>query len=795
MDMHDQTGYEYDTLINLLQVSVSKHLMDDHFTLVWANDYYYDLIGYSRKEYEDVFHNLCDTYYMNDRLNIHDEALWNQLGEKVVEAAGSGEIGYSMVSQMRRKNGDYIWVRMTARFTNEYINGYQVSYTAMTDVSDIMQMRLEQSVTYDNLPGFVAKYRVGKDLTFTLLDANDRFFAFFGEDSRKNEGYSLFRENVTRNLPLFEEHKKALETGEPVHFTVQMRNQYGRDAWLQLNASCIDYQEGDPVYLVIYIDITNETELRRMQARLEAQAEQLRVALKQAEEANRAKSDFLSRMSHDIRTPMNAILGMKDIAAAHMDDRTKVADCLKKIGLSGQHLLGLINDVLDMSKIESGEMALHEEVVSLPEVLENIVTIMQSQFKEKSQRFSIRLRCVVHEQFLSDSLRLRQIFLNILSNAYKFTPEGGSITMDVEEKRNGGDTASMCFTISDTGIGMQPEFLAHLFTAFSRERDSRVDKIEGTGLGMAITKRIVDLLGGTIVAQSEPGKGTTFRVELPLKIVELPPFEGTFPNLKIIVADDDTVMCEYMAEMLRGIGVYADWVNSGEQIVRKIKEARQQNIDYDAVLLDWKMPGQDGLETTRQIRSLCGNSLPVLIFSAYDWNDIEQEAQEAGVNGFLQKPVFISTLIRGLQYYVLGAQQKTDSVEKGGTSSLKGKRLLLVEDNVLNQEVTKELLNDLGVLLDIACDGKAGVEAFARSETGFYDMILMDIQMPVMDGYTAAEEIRKLTRNDAQEIPILAMTADAFAEDIRSARDAGMNGHLAKPLDGATLKREISKYF
>ena len=792
---HDQTGYEYDTLMNLLQVSVSKHLMDGHFTLVWANDYYYDLIGYSREEYEAVFHNLCDTYYINEELDIHDEATWNQIGKMVREAFSSGDKGYSMVSQMRRKNGDYIWVRMTARFTDEYIDGYQVSYTAMTDVSDIMQMKLEQSVTYDNLPGFVAKYRVGKNLSFTLLDANERFFDFFGEESRKNEEYSLFRENVARNLPLFEEHREALETGAPVHFTVQMKDQRGQDFWLQLNASCIDYQEGAPVYLVIYIDVTNETELRRMQSKLEVQAEQLRAALKQAEEANRAKSDFLSRMSHDIRTPMNAILGMKDIAAAHMDDREKVADCLKKIGLSGQHLLGLINDVLDMSKIESGEMALHEDVVSLPEVLENIVTIMQSQFKEKNQRFSIRLRCVVHEQFLSDSLRLRQVFLNILSNAYKFTPEGGSITMDVEEKGGGQDTARITFTISDTGIGMQPEFLAHLFTAFSRERDSRVDKIEGTGLGMAITKKIVDLLGGTIEVQSEPGKGTTFQVELPLKIVDIPPFEGKFPDLKIIVADDDTIMCEYTVEMLREIGVYADWVNSGEQAVETIKRARQKGVGYDAVLLDWKMPGQDGLETTRQIRSLCGNSLPVLIFSAYDWSDIEQEAKEAGVNGFLQKPVFISTLIRGLQYYVLGIQNQQDASESGHPSNLEGKRLLLVEDNALNQEVTKELLNDLGVLIEIAGDGKEGVEAFAQSEEGFYDMILMDIQMPVMDGYTAAGEIRKLKRRDAQTIPILAMTADAFAEDIRSAKNAGMNGHLAKPLDGAALKREISKYF
>ena len=780
----DQTGYEYDTLMNLLQVSVSKHLLDDHFTLVWANDYYYDLIGYTREEYEQTYHNLCDTYYVNDSMGIHDEALWNQLGEQVIKAVTAGESGYTIVSRMRRKNGDYIWVRMTARFTEEYIGGYQVSYTAMTDVTDIMQMRTEQAVTYDNLPGFVAKYRVGRDLAFTLLDANERFFKFFGEDSRKKEGYSLFRENVARNIQLFEENKSALQTGAPVHFTVQMKNQFGQDAWLQLNASCVDYQDGDPVYLVIYIDITNETQLRQMQKQLETQAQQLRSALKQAEEANRAKSDFLSRMSHDIRTPMNAILGMKDIAAAHIEDRNKVQD-----------LLGLINDVLDMSKIESGEMAIHEDIVPLPEVLENIVAIMQPQFKEKKQQFSIRLRCVIHERFLSDSLRLRQIFLNILSNAYKFTPKGGSITMDVQE--TGGetqDTANFIFTICDTGIGMQPEFLEHLFTAFSRERDSRVDKIEGTGLGMAITKKIVDLLGGTIEVQSQPGKGTCFRVEIPLKIVELPPFEGTFPDLKIIVVDDDTIMCEYTAEMLKNIGVYADWFSDGKQAVERIREAQLNGQGYDAVLLDWKMPGQDGLETTKQIRSFCSEELPVLIFSAYDWNDVQEEAKEAGVTGFLQKPIFVSTLIRGLQYYVLGRNHRAEELE-AAKSTLNGRRMLLVEDNMLNQEVTREILGDMGVTIDIAGDGQQGVEAFARSEEGYYDMILMDIQMPVMDGYTASRTIRQLKRGDAGSIPILAMTADAFAEDIRSAQNAGMNGHLAKPLDSTTLRREIAKYF
>ena len=782
-------GYEYDTLMNMLHVSVSKHLLDEHFTMVWANDFYYETIGYPKEEYEALFHNRPDLYY------AEEPRLWNELVGAVMQAIGEGRNGYSIVTRMRRKGGEYRWIQIAATFVDEYIDGYQVAYSVMTDVDDVMRIKQEQSVTYDNLPGFVAKYKVEKDLHFTLIEANGRFLDFFGKDSWKNEEYSVSRENVERNIKAFEAHREELLAGEPVHFMVNMRSCSGKEAWLQINADCVDWQGGDPVYLVIYIDVTDETELREMQKKLERQAEELRCALRQAEEASRAKSDFFSRMSHDIRTPMNAILGMRDIALAHLDDGEKVRDCLKKIGLSGQHLLGLINDVLDMSKIENGEMVLRSDTVSLPEELENIVTIMQPQFKQKDQKFSIRLKEVVHEQFLSDALRLRQIFLNILSNAYKFTPCGGSITMDVRETVSGQpDVALFTFAITDTGVGMQPEFLTHIFDAFSRERDSRTDKTEGTGLGMAITEKLVELLNGKIEVQSRPQKGTVFCVTLPLKIEEASPCGGTFPNLRVIVADDDVVMCEYTVEMLRHLGIYADWVDCGEKMIQEVREAKRRGEAYDAVVLDWKMPGQDGLQTARRIRRICGE-VPILIISAYDWSDIEKEAQDVGVSGFLTKPVFASTLCSGLRKHVLG--ETADGPETKGAGpqrNFSGKRFLLVEDNLLNQEVAVDLLTDAGAEVDIACDGAEGVRVFAGSAEGTYDMVLMDIQMPVMDGYTAAEKIRALGREDAREVPILAMTADAFAEDIAAAKAAEMDGHLAKPLDERTLKREIGKY-
>ena len=342
---------------------------------------------------------------------------------------------------------------------------------------------------------------------------------------------------------------------------------------------------------------------------------------------------------------------------------------------------------------------------------------------------------------------------------------------------------------------MQPEFLRHVFDSFSRERDSRVDRIEGTGLGMAITKKIVELMNGDIEVESEPGKGTTFRITMPMVIEEAPPIAARFPDLRVIVADDDAVMCEYTVEMLYRLGVRAEWVNSGEQAIERIEEAGRKGEAYDAVILDWKMPGKDGLQTTRHIRDICGAALPVLIISAYDWSDIEQEAVEAGVSGFLGKPVFVSTLCRGLQRYVLGKEPTIlDAKEQLRRVNFTGRRFLLVEGNSLNQEVAEELLRAAGASVDIAGDGLQGVQRVAESAEGTYDLILMDIQMPVMDGYTASRRIRELKRSDARSVPILAMTADAFAEDIQLSKEAGMDGHLAKPLDEAALKREIGKY-
>ncbi len=780
--------YEYTTLMNMLHVSVSKHLLDEHFTLVWANPFYYELIGYSRDEYERLYQNQCDRYY------ARDPEEWRRIGAVVEKTMAEGKREYSISSRMRRRGGEHIWVRMAATFTDEYIDGHQVAYTVMTDISDIMQMKIEQSVTYDNLPGFVGKYRVQSGPRFTLLEANDGYVQFFGEGCWQGMEDPLYRENFAQNQAVFEAQEASFLAGEPAHFTVQMKERGGRNSFLQVNASCVDWQDGDPIYLAIFIDVTDETELRQMQKRLEEQAAQLKEALAAAERANRAKTDFLSHMSHDIRTPMNAIIGMTDIARAHTGEPEKLRDCLRKISLSSQHLLGLINDVLDMSRIESGKMIINSGVMSLPELLRNVVAIMQPSIKAREQQFSIHLRSVQHEWVFSDSLRLRQIFINILSNASKFTPAGGTIGVCVEEvPGEAPGQARFRFTFTDTGKGMQPEFMRHLFEPFSREQDSRVDKTEGSGLGMAITQKLVALLGGEIEVRSEIGKGTTFLVTLPMRIERAPGEPARLPDLHILVVDDDDVMCEHMMQTLSEAGVRVESVNTGEGALERLRDVRRAGGGFDAVLLDWKMPGMDGPQTARRIRGEHGRDLPILIVSAYDFADIEGEALAAGVNGFITKPLFVSTLCEALRRFVLGERVESEDEALAGAQEFAGKRFLLVEDNELNRDIAVELLGGAGAQVQCACDGAQGCEAFRVSPTGYYDLILMDVQMPTMNGYEATRQIRRMERADARTVPIVAMTADAFSEDIVKAREAGMNGHLAKPLDAQTLKREIRK--
>ena len=782
-------GYEYNTLMHLLKVSVSKHLLDEHFTLIWANEFYYDLIGWPKEEYEKAYHNRPDLYYQSD------PSLWTELTETVLAALNAGEGGYQLVTRMRRRNGDFVWVQLSTQFAREYINGYQVAYSVMTNIDNLVKIQKEQSVTYESLPGFVAKYRIDPDMNLTLLSANARFMEYFGEEG---ESSPLYQRNIDVNMEIILKYGEEIRKGAPVHFVISVKARSGQNMYLQVNATCVDWQNGSPVYLAIFIDITDVTELREMQKKLTEQAEALKDALAVAEHANQAKTDFLSRMSHEIRTPMNAILGMTTIAAAYIDDQKRVEDCLEKIGYSSKHLMALINDVLDMSKISEGKVRIAQETFNLENVVESISSIIYPQADAKGLIFTVPLIDLSETVMIGDSLRLNQILLNLLSNALKFTPAGGTIRLEIRQLQRTEDRMRLRFTVSDTGTGMSGKFLDRLFVPFEQENLGAGQTLGGTGLGMPITKNLVTLMGGTITVKSEVGKGTVFTVELdfqtpPDKDRVIPQKQHELESLKVLIADDDRDSCIHASLMLKKMGILSDWVLTGQECVNRIRESHQSGTDYDVCLADLKMPDIDGVEVARRVRAEGGPETTIIIITAYDWTNVEVRAREAGVDMFLTKPVFASTLYNAL-LSVTGIDRAVRvPTEKNHRPELAGHHVLLAEDNDLNREIAVELLQMIGITVDWAENGRAALDKFlADGDT--YDLILMDVQMPVMDGYQATAAIRSSGHERAGTIPIIAMTADAFHEDIVKAETAGMNGHLAKPIDPELLYETVAEY-
>ncbi len=537
------------------------------------------------------------------------------------------------------------------------------------------------------------------------------------------------------------------------------------------------------VMFVAYYKVTREHMLELAQSKAEAVR------------ANRAKSEFLSSMSHDIRTPMNAIIGMTDIAMKPGQDPEQIAECLKKIKLSSRHLLGLINDVLDMSKIESGKMELNEHAMSLRDVMSDIVNIVKVQIKQKSQHFDVFIRDIISENVFCDHIRLNQILINILSNAVKFTPDEGRIDIHVyqEPSPKGEEYVRTHFRVKDTGMGMSEEFQKKVFDTFTREETVQAKQIVGTGLGMPIVKSIVELMGGTIELQSEVQKGTEFHITLDLKKADIGEEDMKLPeSWNILVVDNNELLCSSVVSNLEELGVHAEWTTDGRKAVEMVEESHDRQRDYDFILIDWKMPGMDGIQTMHEIRKRWKQEVPMFLISAYDWSDVEDQIDVSVIDGFIPKPLFKSTLYEKLVQYVEGYDGPKQH-EEVDVVAFAGKRILLAEDIDINWEVACGILEPTGLQFERAENGKDCVEKFEQSEIGYYDAILMDIRMPVMNGYDATRAIRKLTRPD-KDLPIIAMTADAFSDDVQVCLDCGMNGHLSKPIDIRECMRVLQQF-
>lgn len=552
-----------------------------------------------------------------------------------------------------------------------------------------------------------------------------------------------------------------------------------------------DRDTNDIMVMVVSKDVTTQVQKQR------EQTQALQDALIQAQHANQAKTTFLSNMSHDIRTPMNAIIGFATIAVSHINNKEQVQDCLKKVLSSSNHLLSLINDILDMSRIESGKVQIKEQECNISEIMHNIVNIIQPQVKAKQLELFIDTFEINNEEIIADPLKLNQVFINLMSNAVKYTPAGGTVTFRIIQKttyRHGyGDYV---FIVKDNGIGMSKDFVEHVFDPFERETTSTQSGIQGTGLGMAITKNIVEMMNGTISVESELGKGSTFKVEMSLKLqdvernaAQIKELEG----LRALVVDDDLNTCDGVSKMLRQIGLRSEWTTSGREAVFRATGAEEEGDPYHTYIIDWQMPELSGVETARRIRQSVKGDVPIVILTAYDWSDIEEEAKEAGVTAFCAKPLFMSDL-KSVLVTVNELESKEEDKAVWTEADFKGKRILLVDDNELNREIAEVILEETGFVVETAPDGTDAVSMVEKSPEYYYDAILMDVQMPIMDGYEATRTIRKMSRQDVKKMPIIAMTANAMEEDKENALKNGMSAHLAKPLDIDMFIKTLQKF-
>lgn len=787
------TVAEYNVLFDSVGINVCKLLLDDELTILWGNDNFYINSGFTKAEYQKLFPSI-KAYYAGHGEEFHKI--------KNAFAAASKKAGRRAKVDCRRplKNGGCAWINIDAVITGEVVDGSEVALAVYSDISDLTRLKaerdqlLEEKTRYFEwmMDEYVGNIYISDLETYELLFLNKTAAATLHTTKAEVTGKKCYEVIQGRTSPcpfcnnalLTEDDVYAWEFDNPnlkKAFMIRNRviNWQGRRSRIELSHDMLS------------------AEYKLAKKDQERQRRALEDAYQSLHVANLAKSNFLSSMSHDIRTPMNAIIGMTAIARANLHEPEKVNGCLGKINVSSMHLLRLINEVLDMSKIESGKVDLVLEDVSLPDVVDNIVSICRPMMVEKQQEFKVNIFNVRNEHVITDGDRLQQVFMNLLSNAIKYTPEGGKISLTINELKSELPTkGNYEFIFTDNGIGMPDEYMQHIFEPFARAKDESISKIQGTGLGLAITQNIVQMMNGTIEVQSRPGTGSIFTVSVPLELQLKEEQEHEELNgLPVLVVDDELAVCESAAMLLQELGMRGSWVLSGAEAVERVVEAHERHDDFYAVILDWKMPDMDGLETVRVIRRRVGAKVPIIIISAYDYSNIEKEFIDAGADAFISKSLFKSKMLHVLQLFCDTCKDTCDGEAVPELhKELAGKRVLLVEDNELNREIAVELLEMQGLQVEAAENGKSAVELFVRSAPGYYDVVLMDIQMPVMDGYEATAAIRALPRQDAVRIPILALTANAFVTDVGKAKNAGMNDHITKPINLEVLFATLYKW-
>ncbi len=704
--------------------------------------------------------------------------------------------------RVQHKNGDILHIMGNVKLLEE--NGQHVYQRFLLDCTaqklqekkkEKRHRELVQALSIDY--NLVCFFDLDTGVGFRVQNDEKMFLDAFNEELSFDEGLEqyietfvheddreMMREASSRDLFLKKLAKKKMysvnfrimKEGTVKYFQMKVVR---AGSWKQNHGIVLGFHSVDA-------EIRNEMEQKNL----------LEDALMQANQASKAKSVFLSHMSHDIRTPMNAIIGFTALAITHIEQREQVEEYLKKIMTSGNHLLSLINDVLDMSRIESGKMHLEEKLCSLPDILHELRNILQSDIRAKQLELYLDAVDVMNEEIYCDKLRLNQVLLNLLSNSVKYTTAGGIVSLRVTEKGGAPNGyANYEFTIKDTGIGMSEDFVLHIFEPFERERTTTSSGIEGAGLGMAITKNIVDMMNGTISVKSEQGVGTEFTVGFTFRLSSETKTYQEIPELKncrALVVDDDFDTCDNVSFMLGQLGLRAEWTLSGKEAVLRTRQAATRGDRYSVYIIDWLLPDMNGIEVTRRIRKEMGEDISVIVLTAYDWSEIESEAKEAGVTAFCSKPLFMSELSRCLNS-VINVDELEDREDEYEVKDLMKGRILLAEDNELNQEIAVAILEEAGLDVEVAGNGQIAVEMLKKSEPDYYQLILMDVKMPVMNGYEATKAVRKLENKELASIPIFAMTANAFEEDKREALNCGMNGHLAKPIDVDKLFKQLRK--